>query len=65
MDPGYLKSLWRSNVELFTDPIDTITEKGIQGKSGEEYEFDVLILGTGFDVVSQLSPLFAIAEQSR
>ena len=51
MDPGYLKSLNRSNVELVTDGIDTITENGIRGKSGKEYEFDVLILGTGFDVV--------------
>ncbi|ORY55310.1 hypothetical protein BCR35DRAFT_322707 [Leucosporidium creatinivorum] len=50
MDPGYLNSLWRSNVELITDPISTITEKGLLGKSGQEYEFDVLILGTGFDV---------------
>ncbi|KAM0753779.1 FAD/NAD(P)-binding domain-containing protein [Meredithblackwellia eburnea MCA 4105] len=50
MDPGYLECLHRSNVELVTDGIDTITENGIRGKSGKEYEFDVLILGTGFDV---------------
>ncbi|KAK4053089.1 FAD/NAD(P)-binding domain-containing protein [Microbotryomycetes sp. JL201] len=50
LDPGYLQSLFQSNVELVTDRIDTITEKGIRGKSGEEYEFDVLILATGFDL---------------
>lgn len=55
LDPGYLESLWRANVDLVTDPIDTITEKGVLGKSGEEYELDVLILATGFDVVSPRS----------
>ncbi|SCZ95827.1 BZ3500_MvSof-1268-A1-R1_Chr8-1g09824 [Microbotryum saponariae] len=50
MDPGYLQCLFRSNVELVTDGISTITEKGLLGKSGKEYEFDVLILATGFDV---------------
>lgn len=53
MDPGYLKCLYRSNVELVTDPIETLTEKGILGKSGKEYAFDVLILATGFDVSEQ------------
>lgn len=52
MDPGYLQCLNEPNVELVTDPISTITEKGILGKSGKEYELDVLILGTGFSVVS-------------
>lgn len=53
MDPGYLKALYRSNVELVTDPINTLTEKGILGKSGKEYAFDVLILATGFDLSEQ------------
>lgn len=48
-DPGYLKALNLPNIELITDGIDTITEKGIRCKSGEEHEVDVLILGTGFD----------------
>lgn len=52
VDPGYLKCLNNDNVELVYDPIDTITEKGIKCKSGKEHPLDVLILGTGFDVVS-------------
>ena len=51
-DPGYLTALGQDNVELITDGIDTITEKGIRGKSGEEYPLDVIILGTGFDLTA-------------
>lgn len=43
MDPGYLAALHRTNVDMITDPIATITKEGIRGKSGKEYEFDVLI----------------------
>ena len=50
MDPGYLASLNRSNVDMITDPISSVTPGGIIGKSGKEYEFDVLILATGFVV---------------
>lgn len=52
LDPGYLQCLNNDNVDLITDPIDTITEKGIKVKDGKEYELDVIILGTGFSVVS-------------
>jgi len=34
-----------------TDSIDSFTEKGIRTKSGEEFEFDVIILATGFSVM--------------
>ncbi|GAA97795.1 uncharacterized protein L969DRAFT_99787 [Mixia osmundae IAM 14324] len=50
---GYLDCLNQSNVELITDKIDTINETGIRGASGEQYDFDVLILGTGFDVTER------------
>lgn len=57
-DPGYLQCLNQPNVELVTDAIDTITAKGIKGKSGKEYDMDVLILGTGFSLVSASFPPF-------
>lgn len=41
-------------MELIFDPIDTITENGIKCKSGDQHDIDVLILGTGFDVVRRL-----------
>ena len=57
MDPGYLDALNRPNVDLVTSPIDTVTEKGILTKDGREYEFDVLILATGFDFVGPCRPV--------
>ena len=38
-------------VDLNEDPIETITENGIQTKSGHT-EFDVIVLATGFDAVT-------------
>ncbi|KEI40463.1 uncharacterized protein L969DRAFT_15820 [Mixia osmundae IAM 14324] len=53
MDPGYLESLHQDNVELVTDPIDTIVDKGIRGKSGQVYDLDVIVLATGFNLSSK------------
>lgn len=50
MDPGYLAALNRSNVDMVSDGIATINAGGIEGVSGKQYDFDVLILGTGFDL---------------
>ncbi|MBA0046020.1 NAD(P)/FAD-dependent oxidoreductase [Mycobacteroides sp. LB1] len=44
----YLPTFNRANVDLITDPIDTITDKGIRTVSGVEREIDILILATGF-----------------
>jgi hypothetical protein len=38
------------NVE--NDPIDRLTETGIRLKSGDEREFDIIVLATGFDAVT-------------
>lgn len=51
MDPGYLKCLNEPNVRLITDPIETVTETGIKCVGGQEERLDILILGTGFDLV--------------
>ena len=53
LDGGYLKCLNQPNVELVYDPIKEITAKGVVCASGREHEVDVLILGTGFDLVSR------------
>jgi cation diffusion facilitator CzcD-associated flavoprotein CzcO len=39
-------------IALKQNPIDTFTEKGIKMKDGQELEFDVIILATGFDSVT-------------
>ena len=52
VDPGYLQSLNQPNVELIYDPSKEITTSGVLCASGKEHEVDVLILATGFDLVS-------------
>lgn len=39
-------------VPLKENPIDTFTETGIKMKNGDEHQFDVIILATGFDSVT-------------
>ncbi|KAF9888521.1 hypothetical protein FE257_008628 [Aspergillus nanangensis] len=48
--PGYLESFSKPNCTLTSSAITKITEKGILTADGEEYECDVLICATGFDV---------------
>lgn len=45
---NYYPTLMRPNVHLETSPIDRFTESGMITKSGEVYEFDVVIYSTGF-----------------
>ncbi len=53
---GYLESFLLPSVTLEKSPIERITPTGIrtlgsgQGQGGQEYEFDVIICATGFDV---------------
>ena len=44
----YLRAFDRDNVELITDPIERITERGVRTADGREREVDVLVLATGF-----------------
>ncbi|KAJ5734903.1 uncharacterized protein N7483_000028 [Penicillium malachiteum] len=47
--PGFLESITQENVELRWDDIEKITEKGIQTRSGQEIEYDVIVCAMGFD----------------
>ncbi|WP_063063480.1 flavin-containing monooxygenase [Nocardia violaceofusca] len=55
LDNGWYRTLRRDDVELVTDSITEITEKGIRLASGREVELDVIVFATGFDVVNFLS----------
>ena len=46
----YFKTFTRDNVELVTDPIECITERGIRTRDGQERQIDVLITATGYRV---------------
>ena len=44
----YWSSFERENVELVTETIDTVHEKGIQTKDGRNHPVDAIVLATGF-----------------
>ncbi len=49
----YLPALARPNVEVVTEGIREITERGIVTSDGAEHEADVIVFGTGFRVTDQ------------
>lgn len=56
--PGYLEALTHPKTKVVFGGIERITETGLQTKDGQEYQFDVLVLATGFD--TSFSPRFTI-----
>lgn len=48
--PGYLESFSKPNCSLTSSAITKITETGIATADGQEFECDVLVCATGFDV---------------
>lgn len=61
LETDYYEAFNRPNthlVDVKSNPIDTVTETGPRLEDGEEYEFDVLILATGFD--AHTGPLLAM-----
>ncbi|KAJ1308247.1 hypothetical protein OPQ81_003962 [Rhizoctonia solani] len=55
VDSGYLRSLHRPNVELEWDTITKIVPDGIETKSGQKYQCDVIAFATGFDIARSLA----------
>jgi cyclohexanone monooxygenase len=55
LDHGYYEAFNRSNVHLVdiaeTEPLVEITDKGVR-TTRAEYEFDILVLATGFDALT-------------
>ena len=55
IDTNYYETFNRPNVtlkNLARNPIDTITEKGVKLKDGEEVELDCLVFATGYDAMT-------------
>ncbi|KAK5049533.1 hypothetical protein LTR84_004462 [Exophiala bonariae] len=48
--PGYLESFLQPNCSLSSSPIAKVTENGVMTADGEEFECDVVVCATGFDV---------------
>ena len=53
----YLETLCKSNVVVETSPIDSVKGNTITTKDGNQEEFDILCLATGFDVQGFLGHL--------
>lgn len=57
LDNGWFRTLTRETVTLVQDPITEIRSDRVVTQTGSEYEADVVILATGFDVVRFLAPM--------
>jgi len=57
LDNGWFDALKRDNVTLEDGRIAEITETGIRMEDGSEYEIDVMICATGFDVANMMGSL--------
>jgi cation diffusion facilitator CzcD-associated flavoprotein CzcO len=53
----WLPTFTRRNVELVTDSIREITERGVLTADGREHEADVIVFGTGFAATEFLAPM--------
>jgi cation diffusion facilitator CzcD-associated flavoprotein CzcO len=53
----FLPALQRPNVELVTDPITSLTERGVMTADGTEHEVDCVIYGTGFRTNDFMFPM--------
>ncbi|KZV62264.1 FAD/NAD(P)-binding domain-containing protein [Peniophora sp. CONT] len=51
LDPGYLASLHRPNVDLKWTPIDSVCSEGLRLATGEVVPLDVIIFATGFSTL--------------
>ena len=57
LDAGWLDALKQPNVTLEDGGIECFTPKGIRTKDGKEYEFDIIVCATGFDVANMMGKL--------
>lgn len=61
----YFPALQRANVDLVCDPIDHIEPDAVVTRDGTRHAVDVLILATGFDSTSFLSPMRIVGPDGR
>ncbi|KAL8292094.1 hypothetical protein RQP46_001560 [Phenoliferia psychrophenolica] len=59
------QALHRSNLDLVTEPIETVTANGIRTADGVEHELDVLILATGFNLSEEVYGLNVVGNHGK
>jgi 4-hydroxyacetophenone monooxygenase len=65
-DNGLLPATYRrDDVELVTEGIERITERGIRTRAGREIPVDVIIYGTGFQASRFLTPMKVVGRGGR
>lgn len=57
LDNGWFRTLTKEHVDLVMDPIAEVRSDHVVTRSGTEYDADLIILATGFDVVRFLAPM--------
>ncbi len=65
IDNGWFKTLRRDNVALVTEPLKGFTAQGIETTDGAEYDCDVIIYATGFNVTSLASRIDFVGRGGR
>ena len=60
----FYPAVQRENVDLVTDGIVEITEKGIKTADGTEHELDALVLSTGFDPTAYMRPMNMVGKNN-
>ena len=65
IDNHWFRMLKRPNVDLVTDPIDTILPEGIRTKHGKVWPADALVFATGFKVSKMLHPIVVVGREGR
>jgi cation diffusion facilitator CzcD-associated flavoprotein CzcO len=57
LSSDYYPALTRPNVDLVTEPVVRITERGLACADGSAYDADVIIYGTGFRTIEAVAEL--------
>jgi 4-hydroxyacetophenone monooxygenase len=57
IDNGWYDALLRDSVELVTDAISEITQTGIKTVDGSMRDFDLIVMGLGFNTSAYLAPV--------
>ena len=57
LDNGWFRAVGREHVTLDTDGVGEVRKQSIVSRVGNEYDVDIIVWATGFDVVRFLAPM--------
>ena len=65
MDNGWYRTMTRDDVTLNPTGLASVRPHSVVASDGQEYDVDVLVLATGFDVVRFLAPIELVGRSGR